>query len=155
MITGGNSTTSTNYTPACCIHKQCNLCPIDQSNSSNRSTLWPPLFCLPPCSPDCSKRAERGKPSKSFCTPHIPLNNESYLATRDETRRCSQIRRKFSEPAKMSRVGREGSQKAGFDLHEEGNRADTRFFGALSRIGFPTHYFSYYNKAKKKKRERL
>lgn len=103
MITGGNSITSTNYTLACCIHKQCNLCPIDQSNSSNRSTLWPSLFCLPPCSPHCSARAEQGKPSKSFCTPHVPLNNESYFATGDKTRRCSQIRQKFSEPAKTSR----------------------------------------------------
>lgn len=90
MITGGNSTTSTNYTPASCIHKQCNLCPIDLSNSFNRSTLWPPSFCLPPCSPLCGTRAERGKPSKSFCTSRVPLNNESYLARREETRRCSQ-----------------------------------------------------------------
>lgn len=44
MITGGNSATSTNYTPASCIHKQCNLCPIDLSNSFNRSTLWPMFF---------------------------------------------------------------------------------------------------------------
>lgn len=112
MITGGNSTTSTNYTPASCIHKQCNLCPIDLSNSFNRSTLWPPSFCLPPCSPLCSTRAERGKPSKSFCTRCVPLNNESYLAMREETRHCSQIRRRqFSEPAKMSRC-REGSRSA-------------------------------------------
>lgn len=64
MITGGNSTTSTNYTPASCIHKQCNLCPIDLPNSFNRSTLLPLSFCLQPCSALCSTRAERGEPSK-------------------------------------------------------------------------------------------
>ena len=108
MITGRYSTSSTNYTPASCIHKQCNLCPIDLSNAFNRSTLWPPFFCLLPCSTLCSTRVEQGKPSKFFCTPRVPLNNESYLAMEEETRLCSQIRRQqFREPAKMSWCRRE------------------------------------------------
>lgn len=65
------------------------------------------VLCLPPCSPLGSRRGKRGKPSKSFCTPRVPLNNESYLATREETRRRLQTRKRwqFSEPAKMSRCG--------------------------------------------------
>lgn len=103
MITGGNSTTSTNYTPASCIHKQCNLCPIDLSNSFNRSTLWPPSFCHVPCSPLCSTRAEQRKAFQVLCTRRVPLNNESYLARREKTRRCSQIRRRQSRaPARTS-----------------------------------------------------
>ncbi len=152
MITGGNSTTSTNYTPASCIHKQCNLCPIDLSNSFNRSTLWPPSFCLPPCSPLCSMRAEQGKPSKSFCTPRVPLNNESYLATREETRRCSQIRRRqFSEPAKTMGVGN-AVRESGFDCHEGGDRAEARLFAALSRTGHLTSHFLFVDKKKTIKR---
>ena len=52
------------------------------------------FFCLPPCSALCSARAERGKPSKSFCAPRVPLNNESYLEVRDKTRSCSHTQKK-------------------------------------------------------------
>lgn len=155
MITGGNSTTSTNYTPASCIHKQCNLCPIDLSNSFNRSTLWPPSFCLPPCSPLCSMRAERGKPSKSFCTPRVPLNNESYLATREETRRRAQIRRRqFSEPAKTMGVGK-AVRESGSGCHEGGDRAEPGLFVALSRIGNPTPHLFFCGSKTRRRNWRL
>lgn len=105
------------------------------------------VLCLPPCSLLCGSRGERGKPSKSFCAPRVSLNNESYLASRKETRRRLEKRRRwqFSEPAERSRR-REGGlvRKPLTDTWvERGDRGWARLYGALSTTGHPALQFAF------------